>query len=252
MVTIVCENVKDVKEVNVTQDIVWHNVRYIAIWHIASIYTAVWILPTATLTEILVLWIGLYYISALGITAGCHRLWSHRSYKATTPLKVFLMLANAMAFQGSIFEWSRDHRVHHKGSETDADPHNAKRGFWFSHIGWTIMRKHPQVISQGRQLDLSDLLRDKIVMFQKKYYFMLAVLMCYVTPAVIGYCINGSALNGLLIGGFFRHVWLLHMTWFVNSAAHLWGSRPYAPDINPAENLFVSIGALGEGWHNYQ
>jgi stearoyl-CoA desaturase (delta-9 desaturase) len=248
----VSESTSHISDRNVRQDIVWYNVTIFTFWHLAAIYTAIWILPTASLAEHLILWIGLWIISGLGITAGAHRLWSHRSYQATAPLKVFLMLANAMAFQGSILEWSRDHRVHHKGSETDADPHNAKRGFWFAHCGWAMIRKHPQVISQGRQLDVSDLLQDKIVMFQKKYYLTLAGLMCYATPALIGYLINGSAFNGLFIGGFFRHVWVLHMTWFVNSAAHLWGSRPYAPDINPAENLFVSIGALGEGWHNYQ
>lgn len=70
--------------------------------------------------------------------------------------------------QNDIFEWARDHRVHHKFSETDADPHNAKRGFFFSHIGWLLVRKHPDVIEKGRKLDLSDLKADKVVMFQRR------------------------------------------------------------------------------------
>lgn len=70
--------------------------------------------------------------------------------------------------QNDIFEWARDHRVHHKYSETDADPHNAVRGFFFAHIGWLLVRKHPDVIEKGRKLELSDLLADKVVMFQRK------------------------------------------------------------------------------------
>jgi stearoyl-CoA desaturase (Delta-9 desaturase) len=147
----------------------------------------------------------LYQAGGLGITAGAHRLWSHRSYKAKWPLKVILVIFNTLAFQVSprytsqkfglvktpsyskpssflddiltqlqflpqnhVYEWVRDHRVHHKYSETDADPHNAKRGFFFSHVGWLVCRKHPMVIEKGSGISLKDLEEDKIVMFQKK------------------------------------------------------------------------------------
>lgn len=69
----------------------------------------------------------LYITSGFGITAGSHRLWAHRSYKARFPLRVMLMIFQTMAFQDSAYHWARDHRVHHKFSETDADPHNATR-----------------------------------------------------------------------------------------------------------------------------
>ncbi len=68
------------------------------------------------------------------MTAGAHRLWSHRSYKARLPLRCFLAFANSMATENSLYVWCRDHRVHHKFSETNADPHNAKRGFFFAHV----------------------------------------------------------------------------------------------------------------------
>lgn len=71
----------------------------------------------------------LVYASGLGITAGAHRLWSHRTYKAKLPLQILLMVFNTMAYQHSVIKWSRDHRVHHKYSETDADPYNVKR-YW--------------------------------------------------------------------------------------------------------------------------
>lgn len=74
----------------------------------------------------------------------------------------------AVDLQNDIYEWVRDHRVHHKFSETDADPHNAMRGFFFSHIGWLLVRKHPDVIEKGQKLDLSDIKADKVVMFQRR------------------------------------------------------------------------------------
>ena len=116
------------------------------------------------------LWTWLcHYTGGLGVTVGVHRLWSHRSFKATWPLRLALMIFNCIAAQNDIFEWARDHRVHHKYSETDADPHNATRGFFFSHVGWLMVRKHPDVIKKGKQIDLSDLYEDKIVMFQRRY-----------------------------------------------------------------------------------
>lgn len=70
--------------------------------------------------------------------------------------------------QDSAIDWARDHRMHHKYSETDADPHNATRGFFFSHIGWLLVRKHPELKRKGKGLDLSDLYADPILRFQKK------------------------------------------------------------------------------------
>ncbi len=130
----------------------------------------------------------------MGITAGAHRLWAHRSYKAKLPLRIALMLFQTIAFQvgnplllcrgphrdlaaglttlrlfqNHIHEWVRDHRVHHKYTDTDADPHNASRGFFFSHMGWLMVRKHPDVRRKGAGVDMSDLEQDPVVMFQKK------------------------------------------------------------------------------------
>lgn len=106
--------------------------------------------------------------AAFGITAGAHRLWSHKAYKARLPLRIFLMILQTIAFQNCIYEWARDHRVHHKFTDTDADPHNASRGFFFSHMGWLLIRKHPEVKEKGKLIDMSDLEQDPVVMFQKK------------------------------------------------------------------------------------
>lgn len=110
-------------------------------------------------------------IGAFGITAGAHRLWAHKSYKATWQLRLLLATANLIAFQNCIHEWVRDHRVHHKYTDTNADPHNSKRGFFFSHMGWLVLRKHPDVKSKGGNISMADLEQDEIVMFQKRWGF---------------------------------------------------------------------------------
>ena len=148
------------------REIVWINVYFMAVLHLMALY-GISLVPGANPRTWFWTWLC-HFLGGLGITCGVHRLWSHRSYKATWPMRLLLMVFNCIAAQNDIFEWSRDHRVHHKCSETDADPHNAKNGFFFAHVGWLLVRKHPDVIKKGQQLDLSDLYDDKIVMFQRR------------------------------------------------------------------------------------
>jgi len=162
------------------------------------------------------------------------------------------MLCNSIANQGSIFHWARDHRVHHKFSETNADPHNATRGFFYAHMGWLFVKKHPDVVKAGRELDFSDLLEDSVVMFQKKLDPWFALYCCFVAPAQIASKFWGEDFwNGFFVCGGLRYVSILHFTWLVNSAAHLYGDHPYDVLSYPAENPFVSFVAVGEGWHNW-
>ncbi|KAL3051601.1 hypothetical protein OYC64_001774 [Pagothenia borchgrevinki] len=230
--------------------IVWRNVFLMTLLHIGAAYGICLVPSASTLT---LLWSVLCFVlSALGVTAGAHRLWSHRSYKASLPLKIFLGVANSMAFQNDIYEWARDHRVHHKYSETDADPHNAVRGFFFSHIGWLMVRKHPDVLEKGRKLEVHDLLADKVVMFQKKYYKASVLLMCFFVPMIVPWYLWGESLwVAYFVPALLRYTLVLNATWLVNSAAHMWGNRPYDHHINPRENKFVAFSALGEGFHNY-
>uniref|UniRef100_A0A3Q2CFC3 stearoyl-CoA 9-desaturase n=1 Tax=Cyprinodon variegatus TaxID=28743 RepID=A0A3Q2CFC3_CYPVA len=227
---------------------VWRNVILMTLLHIGAAY-GLFLIPTASPSTLL--WFC-FLLSALGVTAGAHRLWSHRAYKASLPLRIFLALSNSMAFQNDIFEWARDHRVHHKYSETDADPHNAGRGFFFSHIGWLLVRKHPDVIEKGRKLELSDLLADKVVMFQRRHYKLSVLLMCFFIPMFVPWYFWGESLwVAYFIPALLRYTLVLNATWLVNSAAHMWGNRPYDRNINPRENRFVTFSAIGEGFHNY-
>uniref|UniRef100_A0A8C8BIG5 stearoyl-CoA 9-desaturase n=1 Tax=Otus sunia TaxID=257818 RepID=A0A8C8BIG5_9STRI len=229
---------------------VWRNIILMSLLHLGAILGLV-LIPSAKI-QTLAWAILCFLVSALGITAGSHRLWSHRSYKATLPLRIFLTIANSIAFQNDIYEWVRDHRVHHKFSETDADPHNATRGFFFSHIGWLLVRKHPDVIEKGQKLDLSDVKADKVVMFQRRYYKPSVVLLCFTLPTLVPwYFWDESIIISFFIPTILRYTIGLNATWLVNSAAHMFGNRPYDQNINPRENPLVSLGALGEGFHNY-
>jgi len=188
----------------------------------------------------------------MGITGGYHRLWTHKGYKAKLPLRILLALLGAGCGMNSIYIWCRDHRAHHKFSETHGDPHNAKRGFFFAHMGWLMCKKHPDVKTKGKLIDLSDLEADPVVTWQYKNFEILFLIMAILVPmSLYRYVLSASWLEAFCIGAIWLYVQGLHQTWLVNSAAHLWGPRPYDKQINPAENLIVSILGLGEGWHNY-
>lgn len=231
--------------------LVWRNIIVFGILHVAALYGA-WLLLTSTMWTTRFYVVALYLFSGFGITGGAHRLWAHRTYKAKWPLRLLLMIFNTMAFQDSIYSWSRDHRVHHKYSETDADPHNATRGFFFSHVGWLLCRKHPEVLKKGKNIDLSDLKADPIVMFQDRFYLPLMLFGCFILPTIVPmYFWNESLINSFFVCALFRWCATLNATWCVNSAAHAFGNKPYDKSINPVENRAVSFFALGEGWHNY-
>ncbi|KDR09768.1 hypothetical protein L798_00260, partial [Zootermopsis nevadensis] len=160
-------------------------------------------------------------------------------------------IVSILSFQNSLYIWVRDHRQHHKYSDTDADPHNAKRGFFFSHCGWLMVRKHPEVIAKGKTLDLSDLEADPIIMFQKKYYYLLyGAINTFIVA--LPYLLWGESVRVSILGVFIlRSVVVYNITWLVNSAAHLYGTRPYNGEIQPVESSTVSILTCGEGWHNF-
>ncbi|EER10925.1 stearoyl-coa desaturase, putative, partial [Perkinsus marinus ATCC 50983] len=107
-----------------------------------------------------------YVLSALGITAGAHRLWSHRSYRATYPLRVFLMICNSFANQGSIIHWASNHRAHHLHADTDRDPHDSQRGFFYAHIGWLLIHKPKLVADACSRISVEDLYNDNVLLLQ--------------------------------------------------------------------------------------
>ncbi|CAO1433062.1 unnamed protein product [Diamesa serratosioi] len=205
----------------------------------AKFYTFIW-------------FVVLVYVSGFGITAGAHRLWSHRSYKAKWPLRALLVFMFTIAGQRDAYTWAHDHRVHHKYSETDSDPHNAKRGFFFAHVGWLFLTPHPDVVEKRLTINMSDLEADPIVMWQKKYYIILFALIVIAFPVLVPcYFWNEDLWLSFWVCFTCRFCTTLNIAFFVNSAAHMYGDKPYDQTINPSENLAVAIAAMGEGWHNY-
>ena len=196
---------------------------------------------------------ALYGFGGFGVTIGLHRLWAHRSFEAALPIRALLMCASSVANQGSIVHWVRDHRVHHRYSETAADPHDATRGLFFSHIGWLLVRKRPEVIAAGNKVDMSDVLADPVVQFESRYYNTMVTTCCFVLPTLIPWWGWGERpWTAFLVAGILRMVLLWHATWCVNSLAHTFGQRPYSRALRgPAENPLVSVVSLGEGWHDW-
>jgi len=162
------------------------------------------------------------------------------------------MLCYCCTGHNPLFNWIRDHRVHHKFTDTDADPHNSRRGFFFSHVGWLLMKKHPDVIRKGKEIDLSDVLADPVIQFHQKYFVPLMLTFGFILPTIVPpLCWGESWLWSFLVTFVGRYVIVLNNTWLVNSAAHMWGNKPYDKRISPTDNLFVALMSLGEGWHNY-
>jgi len=118
-------------------------------------------------------------------------------------------------------------------------------------MGWLYVKKHPDVVTEGKKLDFSDLEADGFVVFQRALDPWFAFFMCFVAPAIVANAAWGEPFwNAFFVAGGLRYVVVLHFTWLVNSAAHFFGDHPYEDDW-PSENPFVSIASIGEGWHNW-
>lgn len=184
-------------------------------------------------------------LTNLSITAGYHRLFSHRSYEAPWLTKLIFLLIGASAYQGSALKWSSDHRRHHTHEDTEHDPYNIKRGFWYAHIGWLFLKE-----AVAQPIKAADLERDPLIMWQHKYFIPLSIVMGFLFPAVVGYFL-GSALGGLIVAGGMRIIVTQQSTFFVNSLSHTLGKRPYEEDITARDSFIVALLTHGEGYHNF-
>ena len=184
----------------------------------------------------------------MSITAGYHRLWSHKTYEAHASVRFLFALGGAFALQNDALNWASDHRRHHQHVDNnDNDPYSAGRGFWFSHIGW-ILRHYDS--ARNDFSNVKDLQRDPIVMWQHRNYLALVLIMNIGLPAFIGF-LHGDIIAGLLLGGLLRLVLSQHATYFINSLAHMWGTRPYSDNSSARDNTLLALITYGEGYHNY-
>jgi stearoyl-CoA desaturase (delta-9 desaturase) len=190
----------------------------------------------------------LLFANGLSITAGYHRLWSHRAYEAHWSVRLVLMLFGTMALENSIAAWASGHRKHHRFiDDDDNDPYSAKRGFWFSHIGW-MLREYPS--GKHEYTNIPDVMADPIAAFQHRHYVPLVLIMNIAFPLALGWLV-GDVWGVFLLGGLLRLVINHHVTFFINSLAHMWGSQPYTDANTARDNGFLALLTHGEGYHNF-
>jgi stearoyl-CoA desaturase (Delta-9 desaturase) len=185
--------------------------------------------------------------TGLAITAGYHRLFSHCTYRAKWLLRLFVLLFGAGAYQGSVLEWCTDHRNHHRYSETDKDPYNIEKGFWFAHIGW-LLTLDPSTRDFS---NVEDLAADKWILWQHKNWWWLALTWGFVMPTLIAGVFWGDWLGGLLLAGVLRLVLNHHATFCINSVCHVFGKRAYSLEQTGRDNWITAFFTYGEGFHNF-
>jgi stearoyl-CoA desaturase (Delta-9 desaturase) len=200
---------------------------------------------------------GFYVITALGVTVGYHRYFTHGAFKAKRALRVVLALAGGMASQGSVIAWVADHRRHHAFSDREGDPHSPwlfgtspvaiAKGFWHSHMGWLFERDQTNA-----ERFAPDLLADRDIRTLDKLFIPLTVV-TLALPGVLGGLITWSVWGGvtaLFWAGLVRVAFLHHVTWSVNSICHMIGDRPFASRDKAANFWPLAILSMGESWHN--
>lgn len=188
---------------------------------------------------------ALVYISGMAVTAGYHRFYSHSTYKAHRAVEVVLLFFATMATQGSALKWAFDHRRHHAYVDTDRDPYSIKKGFWYAHILWMFYKSEPI----DRKV-VADLCRNPLVMFQHRHYPLLMVLTNVIAVLVMGWFFHDMLTSFVFIWGG-RLFLLHHFTWFINSLAHTWGTKPFGQEHSAVDCYAMSLLTFGEGYHNY-
>jgi len=201
-------------------------------------------------------------LTALGITVGYHRLFTHKSFTAVAPVRYILAALGSMAVQGPVIEWAGAHRKHHQHADGEHDPHSPHhhaggefaatlmgtlKGFYHAHMGW-MLAGHQRGLARYTK----DLREDRVVAAANRH-FKFWVIMGLVIPAVLGGVLTMTfkgALLGLLWGGLVRILVNHHITWSVNSICHLWGTSPFVSHDESRNNAIVGVLAMGEGWHN--
>lgn len=201
--------------------------------------------------------VGMYALTILGVEVGFHRLFSHRAFETTTPVRVALAILGSMAAQGGVTFWVAHHRCHHQYTDLPNDPHSPHlhgegirgrlRGLWHSHLGWVLKGEIP-----NSMLFAKDMLRDPAIakVNQWQQYW---VLLGLVIPAVIDGLITRTwmgVLLGFLWGGLVRVFLGQQIINATNSICHVYGGRPFKSDDRSTNNVWLAIPSFGQSLHN--
>lgn len=202
------------------------------------------------------LFLGGYYIYNITVGVGLHRLWSHDSYKINKYVEFILILLSAGTLQGPALSWASNHFKHHTYTDTELDPHSSVKyksmikSFWWSHMGW--MLEGEGSYKSIDKITMVKLGRNKLLRWQLKHYWMIALLMNTVVPALVGFICGHTMLAayaGFIFIGLGRAV-QQQVTFFVNSLCHFAGTQKYVQGT-AGDIWWLALLLLGENWHNY-
>jgi stearoyl-CoA desaturase (delta-9 desaturase) len=204
------------------------------------------------------LMIGLYVLTALGVTLGYHRMFTHRAFESSRVFRSIIAVLGSMAVQGSVITWVADHRKHHAFTDHEGDPHSphlagpgfvgAIKGLWHAHVGWLF----ESVGTAERERFAPDLLKDRALRVIDKT-FGLWVVVSLAIPFALGWIVGGglgSAVTAMLWGGFVRIFLLHHVTWSINSVCHFFGRKRFAVDDESRNVFWLAPLSMGEAWHH--
>ena len=205
---------------------------------IATIVAIVQLWQVAVAWRDLALLVALYVPISLGVTAGFHRMLTHRSFRAHPAVRAIMLILGSMAVEGTAITWAANHLKHHSLADQEGDPHSPVDGLFHAHLGWlfTTGDADPQVYCRH-------LLKDPVVVFVDRT-FLLWVALSLLIPFAIG------GWTGLLWGGLVRMFYVHHVTWSVNSVCHTFGRRSFETTDRSRNQWVVGLLAFGEGWHN--
>lgn len=187
----------------------------------------------------------------IGVCLGYHRHFTHKSFETTRPVRYLLAIMGGLSGEGHCLEWVATHRKHHAHSDQVGDPHSPHDGPWWSHVFWTMAHNTPERLERRYCRWTPDLKDDPGLRLIGKLFIVTHIVLGLAMMAV-GYFFGGWQLAcSLLVWGMFaRLVFVLHSTWFVNSASHMWGYRNYQTTDDSRNNWWVALLTYGEGWHN--
>lgn len=197
-----------------------------------------WAEPVAMVT--------LWYLTGMGVTAGYHRMFSHRAWWAPKPVRAILLILGAAAWQNSAIAWCAAHRYHHRHVDTEDDPYSIQEGFWWAHMLWVMIegKKHDDFESAP------DLMDDELCKWQHNNYLLISTAFNIGVPLLLGLA-TGRVWGMLLWAGLIRVVVVHHFTFFINSLAHMWGKRPWSEEQSARDNAVLAFFTFGEGYHNF-
>jgi fatty-acid desaturase len=217
----------------------WVTASFMGLFHVGAVAALFFFAWKPFLVSLVLWWVA----TSLGVGMCYHRLLTHRGYKTHRWIEYFLSVCATLSLEGGPIFWVATHRIHHKYSDHDGDPHSPIDGKWWSHMGWILMGKsmHHDTTTLARYVP--DLAKDKFHVWITKYHY---VPMIVLGTALLAF----GGIPYLLWGIFFRTVIGLHSTWLVNSATHSWGSRRFVTRDLSTNNFWVALVTWGEGWHN--